>query len=440
MSQKQKHEIECQFCFSKSVSRQEDGTYICMNCHAIQDIQDTFDEYDNLAGNEKTSMSFRISQSSQIEDRSNYVVLYESMQLILACQTVSAEKILHVSLSDTVFHYLQQFYYLIKPPIKEISFKFTLLILLSAINHIGLPVTCLDLIRWIRDGLLPYNYPLEFLPSSFTDRLSPAESKLLHAPIINTNNLIIDEGYPISVSMHPLPNCRLTLWRIASILGVPARSFVEFCISLAQDPNLITSSLKKTLDPNRILYTSTKLNSYGFSIPISLSIFAMTIIYRLDGTDWIHPTFQKLGFPMFKDVLKRLSETIDVHPAFPNLNVRLPHMNNDISTLLSDNEPLNIEVKCIINDVSRGFGKEVKLPTNEKLMANVNNDVRALICALGRAFGITEQAIMRQYWHLLKRRFGMKYKSYSGGGEEEVTESEENEYFRIADFKKLFDL
>ena len=95
------HPLECSNCFSKAVYRQEDGSYVCAVCHAIQDIQETFDEIDNLAGQLNMSYSIKITQKEDKEElaRVNNVVLAEALQLILACQTVAAEKFLGIKIN-----------------------------------------------------------------------------------------------------------------------------------------------------------------------------------------------------------------------------------------------------------------------------------------------------------------------------------------------------
>lgn len=402
-------ELECQFCFSHSVKRQEDGSYVCTNCHSVQTIQDTYDDIDNYSGQVNAIHSYHISQSQKSEEfEPKNVVLAESIRLVLAFQTAAVENLLHVNLSNVVFYYLQKFEHLLRPPITKNTWRYSLLILLASVNHLGFPITPLDLVNWVRDGLVPYYLPMKFLPQSFTERLEKEYGKILKPPFLDVDFLIQDKYLIDSTSMLPLPNPKLTFWKIANLIGVPAEPFVSFCLFLAKEMNGI--SMEKAMNPERILYSMEWFLNYGYGIPLGISIFALTLIYRLDGTDWIHPSFLKLDFPPFTEVIENISKHSSIHPSFPKIKSKLPNLLFDMKNLLKkESEPLKIESKCIINDVSLGFGTDVRIPVYQKVIGNFNNDIQALIFGFARIFGISEQSIMKQYSILLNHNYGKKY-------------------------------
>lgn len=406
--------LECSNCFSKAVYRQEDGSYVCAVCHAIQDIQETYDEVDNLAGQLNMSYSIKITHKEDKSEnaRLNNVVLGEALQLILASQTVALEKFLEIPISDTVFYYLQKFSNLILPPINATTFPNMLLILLSAITHIGIPATHIDIIRWIRDGNIPYYKPLTILPTSFTNLLSQAEKDKLDPPIINLNLLLPNRDSKTktdSLKIHPLPNAKLMLWRIASQIGLPERQFVSFCISLALSkpldsvPNLI---LMFSTDRTK-LYSITKFMRVGVAMPIALAIFGLSLIYRLDGTDWINPHFSKLGFPKFSEILKGPLIRSEVMPSFPQIKGQIPHLHNDLARLLENDDCAQFEISTIVNDVNIGFSDECSIISEANSLSEMNNDVKVLIAGLSRYFGVSQLLILQQFSHLIQKRFGL---------------------------------
>ena len=408
------HALECSNCFSKAVYRQEDGSYVCSVCHAIQDIQETYDEIDNLAGQLNMSYSIKITQKEDKSEqaRLNNVVLGEALQLILACQTVSLEKFLGIPISDTVFYYLQKFNHLILPPIKSTTFPNMLLILLSSITHIGIPATHIDLIRWIRDGKLPYYKPLTILPTSFTNLLSQSEKSELDPPIINLNLIVPNRDSKTkssSLKIHPLPNAKLMLWRIASQLGIPERIFVSFVTSLSLTKPLdgVPNLIAMFSDDRTKLYSISKFMRIGVAMPIALTIFGLSLIYRLDGTDWINPHFTKLGFPKFSEILKGPLIRSEVMPAFPQIQGQIPHLHADLARLMENEDCAFVEVSTIVNDVNIGFSDECSLVSNVESLAELNNDVRVLIAGLSRYFGIAQLLVVQQFSHLVKKRFGL---------------------------------
>jgi hypothetical protein len=55
----------------------------------------------------------------------------------------------------------------------------------------------------------------------------------------------------------------------------------------------------------------------GYSLPIALALFALSLIYRLDGTNRIHPSFAKLGFAEFPVVMQEVLMGAEIAPVFP---------------------------------------------------------------------------------------------------------------------------
>lgn len=408
------HVFECQNCFSRAVHRQDDGSYVCSVCHAIQDIQETFDEIDNLSGQTKMAYSIKIThrEDKSERERLNTVVISEGLQLILAYETVSLEKFLSLPISDSVFFYLQQFNFLIQPPITPETFPNLLLILLSGITHLGIPATHADLIRWTRDGIIPYYKPASFLPHSFLDRLSKKEISVLEPRIINLNKFVPNRDHRAKIDnlkLHPLPNAKLMIWRIAAHIGVPENSFVSFCLSLARSPPFNTVhnlQLMLTEDPNQ-LYSITKFSKIGVAMPIALSLFALSLIYRLDGTDWISPHFSKIDFPRFSEILKGPLTRSEVFPAFPKMDGEIPILHSDLVRLMSTSEAVTIELSTIMNDVNGGFGDEFTLITNIQSLSEANNDLRFLIAGLSRFLGVSQPLILQQFSLLISKRFGL---------------------------------
>ena len=408
------HVFECSNCFSRAVHRQEDGSYVCSVCHAIQDIQETYDEVDNLAGQLNMSYSYKITHKEDKEElaRENNVVLAEALQLLLAYQTVAAEKLLGIPITDSVFYYLQKFNNLILPPFNSKTFPNLLLILLSGITHLGIPATHIDIIRWIRDGKIPYYKPLTTLPNSFTDLLSPAEKAILNPPIVNLNLLIPNRDMKTkthTLRIHPLPNAKLMLWRIASEIGVPERHFVSFCVSLALSTPLdgVPNLNLMFSDDRTKLYTITKFLRIGVAMPIALAIFGLSLIYRLDGTDWINPHFAKLGFPKFSEILKGPLIRSDVTPSFPQMDGQIPHLHSDMARLMENDDCAQVEISTIVNDVNIGFSDECSLIKDVNCLSELNNDVKVLIAGLSRYFGCSQLLILQQYSHLIQKRFGL---------------------------------
>jgi hypothetical protein len=107
----------------------------------------------------------------------DFVVLSEALQLIVAFQTVSVEARLGLSISNSVFRYLAQFQSLLRPPFKHETFSLLPLLVLSGVVERGIPMTHVDLVGWIRDGLIPFTNPLEFLPQSFCGHSLPRYHK-----------------------------------------------------------------------------------------------------------------------------------------------------------------------------------------------------------------------------------------------------------------------
>jgi hypothetical protein len=129
---------ECQFCFSPAVGAQDDGSYICRVCHAVQESRETFDEIENLpVGEPRVVRSFRISQRVSKENRVSLIILTDGMQLILPFQSIAGESRVGIPLSDSIFSFLVKFPSIIAPLLKEQSFSRLVLILLSRITEIG---------------------------------------------------------------------------------------------------------------------------------------------------------------------------------------------------------------------------------------------------------------------------------------------------------------
>jgi hypothetical protein len=402
---------ECQFCFCQALCAEDDGSYMCRVCHAVHKFRETFVELESVpAGEPLVVRSFHISQSVLEEERPSPIMLAEAMQLILALQTVAAESRLGIPISDSVFSFLVKFRSLIALPLKQESFSLLVLILLSGITRLGIPMTHIDLVRWIRDGLIPFCNPLEFLPVSFVQRLSRSESAFLKPNPMNVNALIqTSTGRHFSYKIHPLPNPKLVLWRIAAFLGLPERSFVSFALSVISKPPLNSGRDVPLLlgdRPRDELYSISQFMKYGWALPIAVAMFAMTLIYRLDGTDWIHPTFVKLGFPTFQEILNGPLIRAETVAAFPNLNGPLPSLHQDFLRALEDAEPTPVEVHTIINHVRDGYGTSVLLPYDLDSLAPLKTDLRALLAGLTPEFGIREILIMQEFIILTEKRLG----------------------------------
>lgn len=410
MANKGEEELECSFCFSHAVKRQEDGSYICQVCHAVQDLRKTYDEPDNIQTGSGFSYSIRISQRPTEDTlRLNYVVLSEAVQLILACQTVAAEEKVGMSISDSVYYFFMKFHHLVKPPVTDDTFSYLLLILLSGILKFGIPVTHIDIIRWIRDGIIPFANPESFLPESFVERLSPVELKCLRPNIVNMNRLIMKRGTVYPHRIHPLPNPKLVLWRIAAFLGLPEMSFVSFIVKLAATHPFPKSKLIKRVfetDNTQNLYSIAKFMKYGYAVPMSLAIVGLHLIYRLDGTNWVHPTFVSLGYPRFDDILRGSLIQREITPSFPVMRGQLPGLHTDFIRILETGASVPIEITSLMNEVREGHGTEASLVYDVDDLASLNQDVRALISGLSREFGIRQHLILQQFASLTRKRFG----------------------------------
>lgn len=411
------HALECHYCFNRSVYRQDDGSYICRLCHAVAEMRETVVEQDQDKDlPDSFQRTFHISQKpTDDEGRKNIVALTEAMQLILACETVAAEKLFGMPLSDAVFKYLVKFFTLIQPPLTKNSFSTLPLILLSGLLHIGLPVTHLDIIRWIRDGLIPFNNPNSYLPISFTQRLSTAELKILKPDVINLQILLTNNKRQPIHKLHPLPNIHLVFWRIAASLEIPERPFVSFCIALGNTkPLSCLNIMQKLFNQDRaVLHPISSILRKGYALPIALSLYALSLIYRLDGTDWIHPAFAKAGFPSYRDIISGPFLKNEVAPAFPYFEGRLQPLYADLITLLNTEESIPIEVNCIINDVHKGFGDETFALFEVNTLSDLNPDLLALMTYLSRCFGISPLIIMKQLSIISKVRFGRYMRSHS---------------------------
>jgi hypothetical protein len=402
---------ECQFCFSDAVEPQDDGSYICRVCHAVQEFWMTFEEIDNVPeGQPLFARSFRISHRVSEDDRLSPILLAEAMQLILAMQTVAAESRLGIPISDSVFMFLDKFRCLFRFPLRQESFSFLVLILLSGITRLGVPMTHLDVIRWIRDGIIPFYNPLEFLPQSFVRRLSPSESASLHPKVPNVRTLFqTSTGRYFRHRIHPLPNPKLVLWRIASFLRLPEPSFVSFALSLVSKPPLNSADDVPLLlrdDSTHELYSVGQFMKCGWGLPLAVALFAMTLIYRLDGTDWTHPAFIKLGFPSFYEILNGPLVQGETVSAFPLLNGTPPRLHQDLICALGDAEPIPFKVYTLISAVREGYGTSAALPYDLDSLAPLNTDLRALLVGLSREFGIRELIIMQEFVTLTEKRFG----------------------------------
>lgn len=409
MANKGDEDLECSFCFSHAVRRQEDGSYICQVCHAVQDLRKTYDEPDNIQSG-ALSYSIRISQRLTEDSlRMNYVVLSEAVQLILACQTVAAEAKVGLPISDSVHHFFMKFHQLVKPPITDDTFSYLLLILLSGIVKYGIPITHLDIVRWIRDGVVPFADPPSFLPESFVERLSPVETKCLSPNVINLNLLITQRGTLYRHKIHPLPNPRLVLWRVAAFLGLPEKSFVSFISKLAAtEPFSSVSKISKVFEADNTdkLYTIREFMQFGYAVPIGIAMVGLHLIYRLDGTEWIHPEFLRLGYPRFEDILKGSLIQKELTPSFPVMGGQLPALHTDFMRILETGESVPLEVTSLINDVREGRGTETSLVYDVQTIASLNQDVRALLAGLSREFGIKQHLIFQQFAVLMNRRMG----------------------------------
>lgn len=404
---------ECQRCHSMAVRKREDGSFVCSVCNAIADIHEGYIDDDILEMSQGTQRSIRFSQVSEIDEtRTSIVVLTEGIQMILACQTVAVEKILGVKIDAGVLKCITQFGKLIRAPITQSTFTSELMFILCAILEVGFPATPIDIIRWIRDGKLPYLNPTEYLPESFTQRLTTAEIKLLRPPLINLNFFFSDMDQSHRARIFPHPEAKLVVWRAASVLGVPEFPFTQFCIHIATEKafdditELKLSFSENVTGPERTRLT-TMLRIY-FGAPLALVCFALCLIYRLDGTDWIHSQFASLGFPPVTEILQRAVKADAVTPAFPSVDGDFPTLHQDLIRHLENSPPLEIEIHPIISAGGKAFGDLAEVPYNIGALSELGSDLRAIISGLARVFGISSGAIVKVFAKICSRRYGKR--------------------------------
>ena len=424
---------ECNRCHAMAVKAAGDGTFICEVCGAeATDIHEVFDEVDTL-GNSQIVRSFHISQKvDSDEKRNNPVIFAEALQLMLAIQTTTLERKLNIELAPSVYEYLKNFTRYLRLSKKKESFVVLVLILQSGLLNIGFPVTHLDMINYIDNGLIPYRNPLSYLPDSFYNRLSVAEQKNLKPPLLNLQYLTVEFPHNFKENIHPLPNVKLLLWRICSHLNLPVDLFIGFIMDLVKlkpfcliHELILIFHLEDYLEKNGLLSDvhRKQLLSKNFPIraflkiaygaPIALCIYALCLIYRLDGSDWIHPQFKNMGFPPLKEIIKYAMEheTIPVSfPAFPETR-DFPVLHNDLIQICNeDSLDLPVHIIPLITETIEGIGDECEVPFNAISLAEITSDMRIIISILSRRFGISQILILKQFNKILLKKFGYKRK------------------------------
>ena len=415
--------FECNKCHSKAVKAAGDGSFICTVCGAVAtDIHEVFDDVDAIGEHPSSMRSFRITQETETDEkRENEAVFAEAIQLMLATQTVVLEKIFGVEIAPSVYEYISEFSRLIRLSNKKNVFPCLLLILQSSLLNIGFPVTHLDVIRWIDEEKIPFRNPLSYLPESFYIRLSEAEQKLLTPPIMNLHFLTIDFAKTFKEKIHPLPKVELVLWRIASILGLPENLFVGFIMSLVTKKpfnEVAEVSLIFNLETDAIITTKNyKISAFlriAYATPIAVAIYAMCLIYRLDGTDWIHPKFASRGFPPLKEVFRHamMNERASVSFPLSETSKDFPVIHADLITICDEESTdLPSHIIPLFTEATKGIGNDCEVAIGTSTLSEVNNDVRTCISILSRSFGISQLLIMRQLNKILGRRFGFSSSS-----------------------------
>jgi transcription elongation factor Elf1 len=415
--------FECKKCHSKAVRVTGDGTYICSVCGAVaSDIHQVFDDVDAIGKQSSSVRSYRFTQSYESdEERENEAIFAEALQLMLATQTVTLGKILGIDLAPSVYEYLSEFSKLIRLSNKKNAFPCLLLIIQSALLNFGLPVTHLDIIHWIDEEKIPFRNPISYLPESFYIRLSKAEQKLLTPPILNLHYITVDFAKTFKEKIHPLPKIELVLWRIASVLGLPENLFVGFVMDLAKKKpfyEITEIVLIFGLDAGTKLTTKNyKISAFlriAYAMPIALSVYALCLIYRLDGTDWIHPMFRASGFPLLKGVFEHAMKNERPAVSFPlsATSKDFPVIHADLINICDEDcADLPIHIIPLFTESTSGIGNECEVAIGTGTLAEVNNDVRTVISILSRAFGISQLLIMRQLNKILARRFGHSFSS-----------------------------
>lgn len=409
--------FECNKCHAKAVHATGDGSFICAVCGAVAtDIHEVFDDVDAIGERPSSMRSFRFTQETENDQkRENEAVFAEAIQLMLATQTVTLEKMLGIEITPSVYEYLLDFSRLIRLSNKKNVFPCLLLILHSSLLNMGFPVTHLDIIRWIDEEKIPFRNPLSYLPESFYIRLSEAEQKLLTPPIMNLHFLTIDFAKTFKEKIHPLPKVELVLWRIASILGLPENLFVGFVMSLVTKKpfnEVVEVSLMFNLETEKITTKNYKISAFlriAYATPIAVAIYALCLIYRLDGTDWIHPKFASRGFPPLKEVFRHamMNERSAVSFPLSATSKDFPVIHADLITICDEESTeLPSHIIPLFTESTKGLGNECEVSIGTSTLAEANNDVRTCISILSRAFGISQLLIMRQFSKILGRRFG----------------------------------
>lgn len=404
--------FQCPNCNRWEVTKHEDGTYICNHCQFIADIHETYEDVDMVGTQaDSTTRSFRISQAEEGDNaRFNKVVISEALQLILATQVVVVEKFLGVKIAAEVFNIINSYPRLLRPPVKESTFATIPLIVLGGLLSKGLPVTHFDIIHWITIGQIPYRYPLDYLPTSFVQRLSPAEQKVLAPKILNLHYFTVELSHEVKEKILPLPNVMLTLWRIASFLNVPQESFVSFCTALSKSKRIVTvPEINFAFGRVSVKQKTFKITTFirtAYAAPLALAFYALCLIYRLDGTNWIHPKFKSIGFPPFLDLADFIIKSERKIPAFPIVSRDVPLLHSDLIKHFETADPLPTEtVPIFVNDIE-GLGEECEIPYEEIRLEDISNDKRLVLRYLSDAFGVSQLLIIQQFNKIAKKRFG----------------------------------
>ena len=424
---------ECNRCHAMAVKAAGDGTFICEVCGAeATDIHEVFDEVDTL-GNSQIVRSFHISQKTDSDQkRNNPVIFAEALQLMLAVQTTTLEKALGVELSASVYEYLKNFTRYLRLSNKKDSFAILLLVLQSGLLNIGFPVTHLDMIKYVDSDVIPFRNPLSYLPDSFYNRLSEVEQKSLKPPILNLNYLTVDLPTHFKENIHPLPNVKLVLWRACSFLNLPVDLFIGFIMDLVKKKpfclinelilmfhldeyleknGIIPDAQRKTLPSKNFKITS--LMRIAFAAPIALCIYALCIIYRLDGSDWIHPKFKNLGFPTLKEIITYCMNHENIPTSFPSFPEAkdFPVLHTDLIQICNEESvDLPIHIIPLITETTEGIGDECEVPFQVSTLGEINNDLRIIISILSRRFGIPQIIILKQFNKIAAKRFGYRKK------------------------------
>lgn len=404
----QSKNVQCPRCRTYTAESTSDGIYVCTRCHyQLTDHQDLFIDIEQMSQGGLLNREIRLSQS-RVKAEVSLLKIAESLQLIMAFQTIYAGKILGIDLSASMYYFLDKFTVVITPPVDKDTFIRMEVLLLSSILKTGIPATHLDIVKWIMKGEVPYYDPVSYLPHSFSEMLNEKELKILQPPIFSLSNFFL-VSKNLSLRVYPLPCVYLVFWRCAGILGLPEREFTQFCATLLKDHRIKDYKEIQTIlseGTEEKLFKHSKLLRVGFATPIAIALYALVFIYRLDGTDWIHSYFHGLGFPSLKTVFYNILKLDSLDPQFPAINGDFSTIHYNIITHLRTAPELLSHFHYIINDVREGFSKNCEIIYNVDSISDLNNDMRVILRCYSNILGIPQLLIVQQFSKISRKRFG----------------------------------